>query len=107
MRRTVVFVLVSELEGLPIALLEATGRGAPVVLSDLPCHREVVGTAGPGARLVPVDDVDAIARAIEDTLNDPAAASDARRRRERVLATYDWDVVAASTEAFYRRLRDR
>lgn len=107
MRRTSAFVLVSELEGLPIALLEATGRGAPVVLSDLPCHREVVGTAGPGARLVPVDDVHAIARAIADTLADPDASTDARRRRDRVLATYDWDAVAESTESFYRQLRDR
>lgn len=38
-----VFVSMSKGEGLPIAVLEAMAAGRPVILSDIPSHREIVG----------------------------------------------------------------
>ena len=56
-----------------MAVLEAMGAGCPVILSDIPPHREFVGAA---ARLVPLDDSAALAAAIDDALDavpaDPA-----------------------------------
>jgi glycosyltransferase involved in cell wall biosynthesis len=44
--------------------------GVPVVASDIPPHREFVARA---ARLVPLDDTVALAAAIGDALDAPAA----------------------------------
>jgi len=58
------FVSASLGEGLPVAVIEAMAAGCPVVLSDIPHHREVVE----GADFVPfvrTGDVDGFAREIE------------------------------------------
>jgi glycosyltransferase involved in cell wall biosynthesis len=108
MRRALAFVLPSELEGLPLALLEAAARATPLVVSDLPCHREIVGEAGPGAHVVAVDDVAGFAAAISTCVTDRcAAAHDAGIRARRVRDAYDWDSVTAQTEHFYRTFRTR
>ena len=105
MRNAEIFVLPSELEGMPIALLEATGRGVPVVVSDLPCHLEVLGTGGPGARIVPVGDVSALTAAISVCLADANGRVDAANRAEHIVATYTWDKVTDQVEAAYLNAR--
>ena len=48
-----VFVQPSDLEGLPLTLLEAISYGIPVIASDIPPHLEVLGECSCGAhRLV-------------------------------------------------------
>lgn len=99
------FVLPSLLEGLPLTLLEAASYGVPVVASDIPPHREVVGTDAPGHRLVPPGDVMALAAAIGATLTDPLRArSGALRLRDQVLDEYRWDDVTDRLESLYRAL---
>jgi glycosyltransferase involved in cell wall biosynthesis len=67
----------SRFEGFGLTPIEAVASGVPVVASDIPPHREFVGTA---ARLVPPDDVRALAAAINKALDsapaDPALVSD-------------------------------
>ena len=55
-------------EGFGLPPLEALAAGTPVVASDIPAVREVISGGGPGVRLVPVGDADALSEAISDTL---------------------------------------
>jgi glycosyltransferase involved in cell wall biosynthesis len=75
LRAADVFVFPSEFEGLPLALAEAAAAGCAIVASDIHGNREVVPSDEMG-KLVPVGDVDAIARAMDAYLTD-----DAHRRR--------------------------
>ncbi|MGH2704205.1 MAG: glycosyltransferase family 4 protein [Actinomycetota bacterium] len=100
-----VFVLPSHLEGLPLTLLEAASYATPIVASSIPPHLEVLGQDGPGRRLVPPGDEQALADAIAAALQDPdRERAGAVELREEVLAGYDWDAAAEATEAVYRRV---
>ena len=84
-REAAVFVLASRYEGMPLALLEAQALGVPSVAFDCPTGPSEIVTAETGT-LVPAFDVDALAAAIIDLLDDPerrgrmAAAAIARSR---------------------------
>lgn len=71
MRNASVFVLSSKWEGLGIVLIEAMAVGTPVVSTDCPSGPAEILENGRWGRLVPVNDPDALARAIEQTLLDP------------------------------------
>jgi len=58
------FMSASRGEGLPVAVLEAMACRCPVILSDIPPHREIAAVA-PGIHLVPVGDVNGFARALQ------------------------------------------
>jgi glycosyltransferase involved in cell wall biosynthesis len=62
-RRCTVFVLASEFEGLPLALLEAMSCGAPPVGTDIPAIAEAI-EHGVNGRLVPPRTPDRLAEAI-------------------------------------------
>jgi glycosyltransferase involved in cell wall biosynthesis len=69
MRRASVFVLSSRWEGLPGVLIEAMYCGAPLIATDCPGGSNEVLAGGRYGRLVPVGDVNALADAIEATLD--------------------------------------
>jgi glycosyltransferase involved in cell wall biosynthesis len=99
------FVLPSDVEGMPLTLLEALASGTPVVVSDIAPHREVVGADGPGHRLFSAGSAASLVAALRRSLDDPdlerAGAADlcpTIRRR------YDWDVAAAAVASVYRRV---
>lgn len=99
------FVLPSDLEGLPLTLLEAASFGTPVVVSDIAPHVEVVGDSGPGHRIFPAGDEAALARTIWEALADPVAERHgAGKLREKVLREYRWDDVVDATERVYDRV---
>jgi glycosyltransferase involved in cell wall biosynthesis len=64
MRRAAVFVLPSRFEGLPNVLIQAMACGCPVVSTNCPSGVEDVLDNGRYGHLVPVGDVEAMARAI-------------------------------------------
>ncbi|MBK6888069.1 MAG: glycosyltransferase family 4 protein [Tetrasphaera sp.] len=98
-----VFVQPSTLEGMPITLLEAAAYGRRVVVSDIPPHREIVGSHAPGHRIVPAASVSALTDAIVAELSgDEAGATGARRLRADVLARYDWDAITDEVLSVYR-----
>jgi len=99
------FVLPSAVEGLPLTLLEAAAYGAPVVVSDIPPHLEVVGLDGPGARVFGSGSSEGLTAALRRSLDGEAAErAGAGKLHARVMAHYRWDDAADATEALYRQL---
>ncbi len=101
------FVFPSRVEGLPVALMEAMAAGLPLLASDIAANDEVHG--GLAGWRVPVDDVAAWARALQQAESAPveALARMGALGRERVLARFGWDDVAARTMAVYQRVTGR
>jgi glycosyltransferase involved in cell wall biosynthesis len=84
-----IFVLPSHREGLPIAAIEATASGLPIIATDIRGCRQVVDH-GRNGLLIPVRNPNAIADAIVRLGDDPEMrarmAEDGRRKAE---AEYD------------------
>ena len=98
-----VFVSASRWEGSPGGVLEAMALAAPIVATDIAPVREVLGDAS-GARLVPVDDVGALATAIFDALGDRSeGTAGTAALRARFLEHYTIERVADRMREFYER----
>jgi glycosyltransferase involved in cell wall biosynthesis len=63
------FVLSSRWEGLPTVLVEALYCGAPLIATDCPSGPREILKNGKYGRLVPVDDIDCLAQAINSVLD--------------------------------------
>jgi glycosyltransferase involved in cell wall biosynthesis len=104
-RHAALFVLPSDLEGLPIVLLEAIAYGAPVLASDIGPNVEVLGDEGAYFR---AGDVANLAERLIDALGSvEAERSHAVALRDAALVEYDWDRVADATVALYGRVLGR
>lgn len=101
-----VFVQPSDLEGLPLTLLEAVAAGLPVLASDIPPHREVLEPCRCGAhRLVAAGDAAALAAELGSMLGDlPRQRLLARTEAPDLVAPYDWAAAASATARLYRDL---
>jgi len=95
--------LPSEVEGLPVVILEALAAGLCVVASDIePCRELIVH--GRTGWLYPVRDTQALARVLEWALGNPdATAAVGGRGRQALGEDYDWRRIAERTERVYER----
>lgn len=92
MRQADIFVLSSDYEGLPNALIEAQGLGLPAVSTQCPHGPDEIIAGGRSGLLTPVGDAGALAAAISEILSDPTrrrrmAAAARELSRERFAAT--------------------
>ncbi|MFC1791123.1 glycosyltransferase family 4 protein [Gemmatimonadota bacterium] len=98
-----VFVFPSLWEGLPIALLEAMASGIPIIASDIPVHRRILGGGRLGVLTSP--DPEPLASALRGVFLDPEGST--RRAHEassQVREEYDRGRMAKEYLFEYRRL---
>lgn len=95
------FVFPSLYEGFGLPALEAMACAVPVVASDIPVLREVLGDA---ARFAPPTDAEALAAAMERVLTDEGERAMLVARGRRRVARFTWDETARGTFAVYRAL---
>jgi glycosyltransferase involved in cell wall biosynthesis len=92
------YVFPSLSEGFGLPGLEAMACGAPVVSSNATCLPEVLGNA---AHYFDPEDVDNIARAINDVLTDPKLRASLIRRGKEQVKKYSWKRMAEETLSVY------
>lgn len=98
-RHSAIFVLPSDLEGLPIVLLEALAYGVPVLASDIAPNVEILGEKG---RYFRAGDAGSLAIELAACLRDLGELQErAQALASRALIDYDWNRVADATEAVY------
>jgi glycosyltransferase involved in cell wall biosynthesis len=95
------FAYPSRYEGFGFPPLEAMQAGVPVVSSDAGSLPEVLGDA---ARLVPVEDDDALAAALDSVIGDNAVRTELVTRGRAHAARYTWERAADEFVALYRHL---
>ncbi|RYU61456.1 glycosyltransferase [Methylolobus aquaticus] len=101
-RNAALFVMPSDLEGMPIALLEALGYGVPVLASDIPEIIEVLGEWGATFRTNSVEDLREQLRLCLADL--PRRKKLAAMASGRVAEQYDWDAITTSLLEIYKRV---
>lgn len=105
---TSLFVMSSDFEGLPNALMEAMALGLPVVSTDC---------GGGGARaliedgvdglIVPCGDADALADAIRKSLADPDAALQRGKKAGEKAKSFSTEKVVAQWEAYIKQIVEK
>ncbi len=93
-----VFVFPSFYEAMPMAVVEAMGSGLPVVASDIPAMREVLGDAG---ILVPSESAEEIARSVRQVLDSSELASRMRTRSLERARVFSLQKMVDSYEAIF------
>lgn len=96
------YVLASEVEGLPITPCEAMAFGRCVLLSDIPENIEVGGDV---AAYFNVLDVNSLRASLESLLEDrQGLAARGAAGRRRVEAQFNWDRIAGTLEGYYAEI---
>ncbi len=93
------FATASRNEGFGLCAVEAMAAGTPVIATDIPAHREVLGDA---AQLVPPGDEKALAGALGRVLAIEALAKDLSRRGPPRASLYRAERTARETAQVYR-----
>ena len=92
-------VIPSLAEGFGLPAVEAAACAAPVVLSDLPPHRETLGEA---ALFFPPIDVEALAAILGRLTEDEVLRRDVATRARRAVSGLTWDAAAAELRTLIR-----
>ncbi|MEI8246580.1 MAG: glycosyltransferase [Lentisphaerota bacterium] len=93
------FAFISLFEGLPNAVIEAAACGAPLLLSDIPAHRNLFDEAS--ARFVPADNASAIRTAIAEMLSGDCTGQVANARRQ--IARFAGEAIIEQYKTFYHK----
>jgi glycosyltransferase involved in cell wall biosynthesis len=103
--RADVVVAAGLFEGRPNSVLEAMAAGRPLVVSDIPAHREILDEAS--ALWVDAGDAAAIADAVKNVLDDPAGAERRAVAARSRVAQWSMAAAAAKYDSVYRLVLSR
>jgi glycosyltransferase involved in cell wall biosynthesis len=98
-----VLVSVSRVEGQPNVVLETMAAGCPLIVSDIPAHREFLDENS--AILVPFDNPVALAEAIISLLTDPVSARQRAERASTYVAGLTIQLAADAYESVYKKVK--
>ena len=95
-----IYVLPSDLEGMPLSLLEAMSYGNCCIVSDIPECAEVVEDKAAVFRKSDVDDLN---RVLQSLLDDESRVADYKKEAaDFITGKYNWDDVVERTVELYR-----
>lgn len=98
------FVLPSLAEGISNTILEAMACGLPVIATDVGGNADLV-LSGVTGQIVPVGDVEAIARSLVQLATSPELAQEmGRAGRQRVLEKFSLEAMVGTYQGLYDRL---
>jgi glycosyltransferase involved in cell wall biosynthesis len=97
-----VYAAPSAKEGMPLAVLEAMALGIPIVASDIPAHREILGDYPALVARTP----DAFAAAIRRALGDEPWRAQLVARLLARASAFDAEQMADAIDALYREVLD-
>jgi glycosyltransferase involved in cell wall biosynthesis len=98
--RATAFIWPSLHEGFGIPPVEAQSLGLPVVASDIPINREILGNS---AQFFPPTDAEALMEALTRLSRDTALRSELRRKGEQNAKKFSWDETALGWNAIIER----
>lgn len=97
------FVLPSDLEGLPLAMLEAMSEGIPVLASDIPPHQQLL--ANDRGVLFSAGNVDALEQKLAWAFEHPVELLKMAELAQRhVKRYYSWERITSENLEVYQRL---
>ena len=102
------FVLSSDTEGMPNALIEAMAVGLPVISTDCPCGGpRFLIQDGENGLLTPVGDVDKMAEAMQRMLNNPEASEAMGKKARGILEILAPEKIARQWEGCFMSVVER
>lgn len=97
------FVLPSDVEGLPLVMLEAMREGIPVLASNIAPHRQLIGTNR--GLLFEAGNLDSCIRRLGEAIAEPQKlAGMAQEARDYVTANYTWENITYEHLQVYSRI---
>ena len=102
--RAKIFVLSSDYEGMPNALMEALVAGVPSISTDCPCGgpRELI-QHGKNGFLVPCNDENLLAKAMDDILSNTRLAANMGENARQLAQAFKPEVIVKQWEKFLLR----
>ncbi len=105
LRSASMLISVSRYEGQPNVVLETMAAGCPLIVSDIPAHREILDESS--AVMVPLDSPAALAKAIVSVLTDPISARERAFQASSRAARYTIEATATAYESVYKMVLAR
>ncbi len=105
LEKSAMFVMSSNFEGMPNALMEAMALGLPCISTDCPSGgAKLLIENGKNGYLVPVEDVDSLAEAMEKLLSSDSLRNDMGQEAQKICNTYSTGIIYSKWESYLNKI---